>query len=82
MAFCPRLWDTGWHLLSLSRRETDNLHARHNGMLGDQKREAAPDPFLLGSLSVPIDPEAHPQPLEGTGNNGSDCRAPSSQPQD
>lgn len=55
MAFCPRLWDTGWHLLSLSRRETDNLRASQKGMLGTRRgKQPLTPPFSAVSLSLLI----------------------------
>lgn len=74
MAFRPRSGTLAGYSFSLSRRETDILHASENDMLGSQRGGEAPYPFLsqqsfcLYSSSIT---EASYLSLEIIGNNSS-----------
>lgn len=73
MAFCLRLRDTGWHLLSVMER--DSLQASRSDRLGDQSGKhtlTLPSPVSL-SLSTQ---RAGPWSLQVTGNTGSDSGTP------
>lgn len=73
MAFRPRSGTLAGYASSLSRRETDNLHASENDMLGSQRREEALYPFLSQQSFCPYSPsitEASYLSLEIIGNNG------------
>lgn len=71
MAFCPRLRDTVWRLFSLSRRETDNLHASKSDTLGGPRREAGPGsfPFPPGQPFCPYSSSITECPSRALGNN-------------